>query len=61
MKYRTYIRNKVPPQHLLDFDKKFADSDASTSFVDVQDGSKDDDQLGQNFRTGQRTWIDLTP
>jgi len=61
MKYRTYIRNKIPPQHLLDFDKKFADGNSSTSFVDVQDGSKDDDQLGQNFRTGQRTWIDLTP
>ena len=63
MKYRTYIRSKIPPQHLLDFDKKYADTTdtAAGKPAEVQDGTKDDDQLGQNFRTGRRTWIDLTP
>ena len=63
MKYRTYVRAKIPPKHLLDWDKKFADTTdtASGAPAEVQDGSKDDDQSGQNFRTGRRTWIDLTP
>ena len=61
MKYRSYIGKLIPSQQLLEWDKVFVDPTTTVSPATVQDGTKDDSQLGQNFRTGQRTWIDLTP
>lgn len=63
MKLRTYIRSKIPAQHLLEWDKGIAgEGSAGTSTpAEVQEGSKNNSQTGQNFRTGRRTWIDLTP
>lgn len=62
VKYRTYIRDKVKVETRLDWDKDIAGTGTGSSgAADVQDGSEDDEQLGQNFRTGRRTWIDLTP
>jgi len=61
MKYRSYIGDLIPSQQLLDWDKKYVDTSDTGGVADVQNADKDDDQLGQNFRTGRRTWIDLTP
>ena len=63
MKYRTYIRAKIPSQHLLEWDKGLADegTGGTNTPATVQEGTKNDSQVGQNFRTGRRTWIDLTP
>ena len=62
MKYRSYIKDLIPSQNLLTWDKSYAGgSTNNTSFNQTVDDLKRMNLLGQNFRTGRRTWIDLTP